>query len=206
MAVFLLIRHAHNDMVGRRLAGRLPHIHLNDLGRAEAQELAGRLSHLPIRRIFSSPLERCLETVQPLALRLGVEVNILEELNEVDLGDWTGRSFDELDREAGWRLFNTFRSRAHIPNGELMVEVQKRMVAAIEGLREKYPEDLIAIFSHGDPIRAAISHYAGIPLDFILRLEIGLASCSALSIGDGGPLILCINNTGGYPYQNIRMK
>jgi probable phosphoglycerate mutase len=199
MAVFLLIRHGHNDMIGRGLAGRMPDIHLDSRGRQEAEELAERLARTPIRRIYSSPLERCLETAEPLARRLDLEVNILEDVNEIEFSGWAGRSFDELDGHPKWRQFNTFRSGTRIPNGELFIEVQKRMVAAMEKLRGEFPDDVVAVFSHGDPIKTALCHYAGIPLDFALRLEIGLASISALSIDDSGPRILCLNSTKNLP-------
>lgn len=199
MAVFLLIRHGHNHMVGRALAGRKPDIHLDSRGREQAEDLAERLARIPIRKIFSSPLERSLETAAPLARRLDLDVNVLEDVNEIEYSDWEGCSFDELDGHPKWRQFNTFRSGTRIPNGELFIEVQKRMVAAIERLRGEFPEDVVAIFSHGDPIKTALCHYAGIPLDFVLRLEISLVSVSALAIDDWGPRILCINSTTDFP-------
>jgi len=199
MAVFLLIRHGHNDTVGRRLGGRLSDIHLDARGRNQTEELAERLAEVPVRRIYSSPLERCLETAEPLARRLDLEINLLEDINEIEFGDWAGRSFDELNGNPLWRRFNTFRSGTRIPGGELFIEVQNRMVAAIEKLRGEFPDDVIALFSHGDPIKTALCHYAGIPLDFVLRLEISLASVSALAINDGGPRILCINATRDFP-------
>lgn len=186
-------------MVGRALAGRMPDVHLNERGLKQAEELAERLACIPIRRIYSSPLERALETAAPLARRLELELHVLEDVNEIEFSDWTGRSFDEMDGHPKWRQFNTFRSGTRIPNGELIIEVQKRMVAALEKLRSDFPEDVIAIFSHGDPIKTALCHYAGIPLDFVLRLEIALASVSALSIHDWGPRILCINATTDFP-------
>ncbi len=77
-----------------------------------------------------------------------------------------------------------------------MAEVQARMVAEIEGLRQEFPDGTLALFSHGDPIKTALAHYAGFPLDWLLRFEISLASISVLDIRDHGPRILCINNTG----------
>jgi probable phosphoglycerate mutase len=77
-----------------------------------------------------------------------------------------------------------------------MCEVQTRVVAELERIRKRYPDDTIAIVSHGDPIRAVIAYYAGIPLDLFLRVEIGPASVSVIAIDDYGPRILLLNDTG----------
>jgi probable phosphoglycerate mutase len=74
MGTFLLIRHAENDFVGSgRIAGRMPGVHLNVKGREQAEQLAARLAGAGIDRIFSSPLQRALETAAPLAARLGLQ-------------------------------------------------------------------------------------------------------------------------------------
>src|SRR5436305_11011237 len=92
MATFFLIRHGANDLLDRAIAGRLPGVHLNAHGRQQAERLAERLAQEPIRRIYSSPLERARETAQPLADRLGLEMRIAPELNEIDFGDWAGQA------------------------------------------------------------------------------------------------------------------
>jgi probable phosphoglycerate mutase len=73
MPLVLLIRHAENEYVKKgRLAGRLPGVHLNENGRKQAQAVAERLAGAPIKAIYSSPLERAIETVEPLARALNL--------------------------------------------------------------------------------------------------------------------------------------
>jgi probable phosphomutase (TIGR03848 family) len=194
MSRFFLIRHGLNDLVGRALAGCRPGVHLNSEGQRQAQELAARLAHLPITAVYSSPLERCLETAAPLARQLNLEVQIDDDLREVEFGRWTGKSLDELQDEEQWRHFNSFRSGAPIPGGELMITVQARMVAALDRLRHRHPDDHIAVFSHGDVIKAAVAHYAGIHLDLFQRLEIDPASATIIEVADHGPTIVCVND------------
>lgn len=196
MAVFLLIRHGSNDMLGKGIAGRMKGLHLNDAGRVQAEQLAERLARVPITGIYSSPLERTRETAAPLAAKLGLDVNISEAVLEVDFGEWTGRSLEELRKLEKWKHFNLFRCGMRIPGGEMMAEVQARVVGELEYLREQNGDAVIAIFSHGDPIKTAIAHYMGVPLDFLLRIEISPASVSIISVNDWGPRILCVNNTG----------
>ena len=69
MTDLLLIRHATNDWVGDRLAGWTPDVHLNEPGRGQAAALADRLAPWPISAIYSSPLERAMETAQAVAER-----------------------------------------------------------------------------------------------------------------------------------------
>lgn len=199
MAVFLLIRHADNDSVGRMIAGRMVGLGLNRQGVMQAARLAERLATLPIERVYSSPLQRAQETAAPIAAQLGLKVQTCEAINEIEYGDWQGGEFQTLAEMAKWQQFNQFRSGTRIPGGELMLEVQARMVAAIERLREQCPQAVIAVISHGDPIRTVIAHYVGIPLDFMLRIEISLASVSLIAIDDDGPQILGVNHTGDLP-------
>jgi probable phosphoglycerate mutase len=118
---------------------------------------------------------------------------------EVEIGAWTGMKFEPLANDPLWRFYNAFRSGTRPPGGELMVEVQQRMVTGIERLRTENPHGTLAVISHADPIKTVLAHYAGIPLDFFLRLEISLVSVSILKIGDYGPKVLCVNCPGEIP-------
>ncbi|MBE0696285.1 MAG: histidine phosphatase family protein, partial [Anaerolineaceae bacterium] len=75
MTTLLLIRHGENSMVGKRLAGRLPDVHLNEKGKQEAEQLAKVLGKAPIKAVYSSPLERAVETAEPLAQVLNLPIN-----------------------------------------------------------------------------------------------------------------------------------
>jgi probable phosphoglycerate mutase len=199
MSVFLLIRHGANPAVGKLLPGRMPGVHLNEEGKAQAEKLAERLGRLSIDAIYSSPLERTYETALPLAERLGLQIHTSRELLEVEIGGWTGMTLEMVTQDPLWHFYKVFRTGTRPPDGELMVEVQQRMVAEIERLRKEYPHGTLAVISHADPIKSVLAHYVGIPLDFFLRLEISLTSVSAIAIGDYGPKVLCMNCLGEIP-------
>lgn len=199
VTTFLLIRHAHHDKVGKALAGRLPNVALSRQGELQAECLAEQLTALKIDRIYSSPLERAQATAAALAKSLDLEVHTCEGLNEIEFGEWQGRTFQELENEPRWQRFNQFRAGTGAPGGEFLLQVQARMVSALEDLREQFPHEVIALVGHGDPIKAAIACYAGIPLDLMLRLEISPASISMVSLDYDGPRILCVNHTGKLP-------
>jgi probable phosphoglycerate mutase len=197
MALFYLIRHGSNDYLGKGLAGRLPDVHLNAQGKAEADHLAAALTEAGITRILSSPLERTRETAEPLSRRLKLPVETCEEVMEVDFGEWNGAELNALQGNAHWARYNVYRSGTRIPNGELVIEIQSRFVRKLELLRKADPAGVIAIFSHGDPIRSALCYYLGIPLDFLHRFEISPASYSVLKLEDWGPEVLNINRLPG---------
>ena len=197
MATFLLIRHADNDFVGSgKIAGRAPGVHLNSKGRGQAGRLAEQLAGAGIAVILSSPLERALETAAPLARRIGVEIEVSEAFSEIDCGEWTGRQFDDLRGNPRWRAYDSFRSGTRIPGGELAVEVQLRTVTEMERLRGLHPERVIAVFSHGDPIKSALAYYAGVPIDLYKRFEISTASVTTIELNAWGPRILGVNAGG----------
>lgn len=191
---FYLVRHGTNDYLSKHLlAGRLPEVHLNDQGRAEAERLADTLNSSGIQRIFSSPLERAFQTAEPTAKRLGLQIEIAPEILEIDFGDWTGKAIRDLERDPGWKNFNLYRSGTRIPNGETMLEAQARMVAFVEKLQRENSGTAVALFSHGDPIKSVFAYFLGIPLDLFTRIEISPGSYSILRLETWGPQIVAIN-------------
>lgn len=192
----LLIRHGMTGYVARAIAGRQPGIRLTDEGRAQAGELVSRLGHVPLAAIYSGPLERAQETAAPLAEHFGLPVRLCDEITELDFGQWTERSFVDLDGDTHWQRFNSFRSFTRADGGELMPEVQTRAVRTLERIRRDHPGRVVAVVSHGDVIRSAVAYVLGVPLDLFQRIEIRPASVSTVRISDEGPLVLGVNDTG----------
>ena len=180
MTAFLLIRHALCDPVGRVIAGRAAGTHLNDMGLVQVARLADALGAEQIDAVYSSPLERAQATARPIAQRHGLEVELSPALEEVDFGRWTGADFAALDRDVQWHRFNTFRSGTRAPGGEHALETQLRVVLEVDRLHARHDGGTVALVSHGDVIRALLVYYLGMPLDFLLRLEVDPASVSVL--------------------------
>ena len=187
------VRHATHDWLNRILCGRMPGVTLGAEGRAQAAALAVRLQREPIAAVYASPLERARETAQPLAEGLRLDVQIRDALNEIDVGAWSGRTFDDLRDDPHWTRWNTARNVTRPPGGETMLEAQVRIVSAIERLCAAHPEQSVALVSHGDVIKAALAYYLGLTLDAILRFDISPASVSTLVVGDWGAKILSMN-------------
>ena len=196
MTTFLLVRHAAHTLGGDVLAGRTPGVHLSVEGIREAGRLASHLAGMGIAAIYSSPLERAIETAMPLAQFVGITPHVDPAVNEIDFGTWTGLTFDALASDPQWDYWNSFRSGTRAPEGESMLEAQARIVATLDRMRAEHPDAIVAVVSHGDLIKAALTYFLGMPLDFLLRLEINQASMSMLALHDWGPRVLCVNERG----------
>ena len=191
-----LVRHALCDGVGSILRGRAPGVSLNEEGREQAAWLAERLRDERLHAIYSSPLDRARETAEAIAAPHQLPVCIEPGLNEMDFGEWTGRNIRDLQEHPRWRAFNERRSATRVPGGELMLEVQQRMIAAVDSLRERHPWGSVLAVSHGDVIKAALAHYLRISLDHILCFDIDPASISTLDVERAGTRVIRLNDCG----------
>jgi probable phosphoglycerate mutase len=158
---------------------------------------------VPLAAIYSSPLERALATASPIAARHGLDVCTVDALNEVDFGEWNGLTFEELSTLPAWQRFNESRGSADVPGGERAVDVQRRMVAALDDLRRRHDGQVIAAVSHADVIRAAALHATATPLDEWHRFEISPASITTLAYEDGTLRLLAVNVTGRPPVYEL---
>ena len=196
MTTILLIRHAVNDFVKTgKLAGRMAGVHLNDEGVAQAEALGARLAEAPLRRVYSSPIERTMETAAAIVKhhpQLTVEAR--PEITEVDYGAWQGKAISELAKRKMWAVVQEYPSRARFPKGETMRGVQTRIVNAIETLARDHPEQMIALVFHADLIKMALAHYLGMHLDVFQRIVISPASISTLHLSHSRPFIIGMND------------
>jgi probable phosphoglycerate mutase len=200
MTRLLLIRHATNDMMKDGvLAGWTPGVHLNERGRVEAEALAGRLAQAEIAALYTSPLERALETAEIVAASHNLPVAVREQLGEVRCGRWTGQKIERLRRRRLWRQVQITPSRMRFPGGESMLEVQVRMCAELERLCAAHPRQTVAVVSHADPIKAAVAFHIGLPLDLFQRLVVGPASLTVLELNGVLPRLVCLNDVGHLP-------
>lgn len=195
MPAILLIRHAENDYVKKgRLAGRSPGVHLNQKGREQAQALAEKLRGAPIKALYSSPLERTMETAEPIARALDLQVIPCEDFLEVDFGDWQGKSLKGLRRLKLWKTVQHSPATTRFPGGESFAEAQFRACRALERIAGQYEEkDLIACVSHGDLIKLTVAYYLGLPLDLFQRLFIAPASFTVLALSPAGSFLVTLN-------------
>ena len=203
MSTLVLIRHASTAETGRSLSGRLPGIPLSERGREEARILAERLSGVAFTRIASSPIQRCLETLEPIlrtrttGIAARPEVEIDERLIEVDYGSWSGRELKTLAKDPLWTTVQRQPSAMHFPKGEALAAAAARGVAAV---RERSAalggDDVWLAASHGDVIKAIVADALGTPLDLFQRISIDPASITVIRYGSERPTVFRVNDSG----------
>src|SRR5581483_9448025 len=165
-----LIRHARAEYRPGRLYGRTPGVHLAADGVEDAKRLAERLEPVRFNAIYSSPLERCRETAEPIAAGRGLQIQTVERLEEVEYGSWQGKSFKTLARTKMWRTVQLHPSQATFPGGESMRAMQARGVDAIEEIRRRHKRGCVAVVSHADLLKAVAAHYLGLHFDLFQRI------------------------------------
>lgn len=194
--LLLLVRHGLTDPTQTRLIGRLPGIPLNARGEAQASAAAARLASLPIAALYSSPMQRTIQTAAPLADRLGLAIEQADGLIEVDYGEWSGQEFKVLRKTELWKVVQQQPSQARFPGGESLREAQSRIVATIEEIQARHPRDVVAAYSHSDMIRLAVANFAGLHLDMYQRIEVAPGSVTALQLGGPRPVLLRLSDAG----------
>lgn len=202
MTGLFLIRHATTQDVDRALAGRAPGRRLSERGRDEARAVAALLATAPVAAVYASPLERTVETAEPLADVHGLETRPLEAFHEVDFGAWTGLRFEELDQREDWQRWNRYRADARPPGGESMQDVLARALDGVRSLMVRHPDAWVAVVSHCDVIRPLLAHFMGLPLGQLLRIEVSPASVSAVEVRTTGPRVLCVNRGAVPPWPH----
>lgn len=198
MQIVLLIRHAQADVKPGRLTGWTPGVNLTEEGLRQAKALAGRLAPVPLGAVYSSPLERCVQTAEAIVDGRKLAIAVEPEVGEVKYGSWQGRNTKALVKTDIWRMVQLVPSQAVFPKGESLLELQRRSVDAVERIRRRHRRGVVAVVSHADTIKAIAAHYLGLHLDLFQRLVIANASVTAFAFGQGFPRLLRLSDTGGY--------
>ena len=204
--LIIMVRHGKTPSTGKLLPGRAKGLHLSDIGKQEANDVAERLGKLKnVTAIYASPLERARETAAPTAKLLNQKVIIEKGLLECDFGDWTGKELSKLMKLPEWSTVQRAPSTFRFPNGESFTQMQTRMTSTLDALRVKHSGGTVICFSHADPIKAAVAHAMGTHLDLFQRIVISTCSVSAVSYSGFGPVVLTVNSTGG-DLSELRMS
>ncbi len=199
MATLFLIRHGLTAQTGKILYGQAPGVDLDHRGRAQADDLARRLEPVRLTALYSSPLERCVQTVAPLAQTKRLPIVERAELIEMDAGTWTGKPLTQLRRKkAAWAEVQSRPSAFRFPGGEGFAEAQVRVVAEVERIARRHRRGRVALATHGDIVRILMAHFTGAPLDAFQRFVADPASVSVIEVGTTGhAYVVLMNETGG---------
>jgi broad specificity phosphatase PhoE len=177
--IVYLVRHGAHAQVNEVLCGRSDRAPLSADGTEQSRRLAAWFADKPIGAVQSSPRQRAWQTALPIAAATDNTIERADGMDELDVSDWTGRSFKSLAADPAWHVWNNNRGTARPPGGENMIELQARVLGHLESL-EQDAANAIVIVTHAEPIRAALLHCLGITLDRFAEIDIAPASISII--------------------------
>ncbi len=181
MTIIYLVRHGTTDLVGKMLCGTTPGIHLNDEGRQQAQKTAAYLAQYPIKALFCSPIQRAVDTAEIIGKTLALPASQKEFLSEIDFGDIQGTEASILRELPLWTQFIQHPAEVSFPNGESVIDVQKRASAGLAALASQFAEqEEIVCVAHGEVILLTVADFIGLPLDEMHHLTIDTACVTRL--------------------------
>lgn len=172
------------------LLGRLD-VDLDDVGRAQAEALAGLLGVVDL--VVTSPLRRTRDTAAPLVAATGAELVVDDRFVELDYGDWDGRPLAEVDPESWrrWRSDLSFRP----PRGESLEDLGRRVRAGCEALAARARTDHVVVVTHVSPIKAAAAWALGVGDEVTWRMFVAPGSVTRISVSDRGVALHGFNDT-----------
>ena len=197
MSLVVLVRHAHSQAnAAGILSGRRPNIALSEKGRTQAQELAIRLGELKVKELRVSPLQRCIETIDPWVSTKS-RIRRIEDhgITEVDYGKWSGRTLRSLSREKLWKIVQETPSRVFFPDGEGMANMQARAIDSMHLALSSTGTGAVVMVSHGDVIKALVAANLGMRLDDFQRIIIDPASVTLFDFSSKTPRLLLLNDS-----------
>jgi broad specificity phosphatase PhoE len=179
--IVYLIRHGDNESLGNYLPGQKPGLHLNENGKTQAESIGISLTNAGITAIVSSPLERAIETAQPLSGAINLPIRIDHGVIEMDTGDFTGVPFNDLNDMESWAEIRKNPAESGFPGGERFETAGLRVWNSIQKLHENSPtEAIVAIFTHADCIKMILTCALQLPLTLFPRIHIDPASLSII--------------------------
>lgn len=198
MALFYLIRHGETEWNAEgRLCGQTD-VALSDRGREQARRLAERLKSAGFGAIYSSPLDRALETARILAQAAGGEPVVVESLMELNYGLWEGKTPQAIQEEQPelFRAWEADPGSIAPPGGESGERALDRVALSLNSLALRHKHGNIAVVSHKTSIRLAVCYVLGLaPSEYRRRLAMENAALNIIEWRQPGWRLLLLNDT-----------
>ncbi|MES2404372.1 MAG: histidine phosphatase family protein [Pseudomonadota bacterium] len=178
---FLMVRHATCAHIDDTLLGRRLDAPLDANGERQARMLAERLRGEAPLRVESSPRRRTLQTARAIAEGTRCDVRITPALDELDFGDWSGRTFEQLQGEDGWRRWNRDRDAARTPAGIDIRAVQQSIAQHLAALAATCAGATLVLVTHAEIIRSLVLHCLHAPARDYARFAVEPASITCFT-------------------------
>jgi broad specificity phosphatase PhoE len=194
-----LIRHGETDWNVEKRCQGFSDSELNATGRRQAEAIGKHLSKVRLSGIYSSTLKRAYDTASAIARYHSVQVKPLDELRELNQGEFEGLTLTELVENHSDFLAKWFREPADVrlPGGETLREMQERAWAALEKIIEANSDGSAAVVSHNLCNLSLLCRILNLDLTDFRRLHQDVAGISVIEFGGRWPhpIVLRLNDT-----------
>ena len=173
-------------------------------GLEQADRLAAALASLPVRAVYSSPLQRTRETARRIAAARELPLRLEPRLREQAFGEWEGLTRTQVLEGDGERLLRWEADLALAPpGGESLAAVQSRMIDLVEELARGHSGEWIVLVSHVGPIKALLCAALRVPLAAARHMFLDPATLSVVDWGDH-PVVRLFNAHGHLGWDAAR--
>ncbi len=180
MTIYYFVRHGSTNDSGKRITGYIPGVELNNEGRQQARRIAEYFASITLTAIYSSPLERAIETAEQVGYKKSITIQPISFLKEINFGCYQGRG-EDLRGDTLWETFLTKPAKTRFPEGESVAEAQLRVIEGLTELSRKHPEnDEVLCVAHCEILRLAIAYALRMPVDEYMRITIDTGSISRI--------------------------
>ena len=182
MTELLLVRHGETDWNRERRFQGHADPPLNETGREQANALAEELTGEEIELVYTSDLQRARETAQIVGARLGADVVPLPALREIDVGEWEGLTWPEIEQRypEGARLWH---ERGYgWESGETYDQLGERVVAELRRIAAQHPEQRVLVVGHGGTIRVARAFVEGVSVTESRSRSRAIGNCEVFRV------------------------
>lgn len=197
MTRFILIRHGQTRWNRlQRFRGRVD-IDLDRTGVRQAEAAAGRVARWEVKAVYSSPLKRAMRTAGIIARGLGLPVQPLEGVNDMDFGEWQGLPVSEA-RKRHPELFELWRfspQRLQLPGGESLEDVRGRVVATIDELAASHEDQTICVVSHRVVCKVLLCHLLGLDNSHFWQIAQDATAINVFEVWQGRLVVRLVNDT-----------
>ncbi len=208
MTLIYLVRHGETKWNQEQIFRGRKDIPLSDQGRMEALSLAQALSREPIQFLYSSPLQRALETAQPISEKFKLSVEILPGMIDLDFGDWEGKSSKEI-AESDPELFQKWArtpENVFFPKGEGLRAAKERAISALKEVVAAHPDQCGVVVSHRVICKLVILAAIGSSEAAFWRVQQDLACYNLLEWTGRDWLVRLVNETGHLKEIAVHLK
>lgn len=198
MTRIILVRHGHVEGIDpERFRGR-EDIPLSPLGLRQAIATGRRIAaKWSFSEVYTSPLQRCLETSSAIGELSGRRIIPLDELNDLDYGRWRWKTFDEVRSGAPdmFDMWFTAPDLVSFPGGETLEDLQARTAIVLHKLEELAPGQTVVVVGHDSVNRVLLLQLLGMPLSKYWRIAQSPCGISEIEMEDRNVRIIRMNET-----------